>query len=123
LNKIQPDILAEIASSMAGCLPDEIDEAQKDDTLKKKAYRHILKKGRPPLDTIDKTKPISNFASWYKPGEIVVNTSAPPNQEFARMMTLGALQPEWYSNGTVVLNIERKLAALSGSSPRPAGLF
>jgi hypothetical protein len=119
LNKIQTDILAEIASSMPGCSPEEIDEAQKDDNLKKKAYRHILKKGRPPLDTIDKTKPISNFASWYKPGEIVVNTSAPPNQEFARMMTLGALQPEWYSNGTVVLNIERKLAAASRTLLKP----
>ncbi len=33
-----------------------------------------------------------------------------PNEQFTKMMTLGALQPEWYPNGTCVLNIDRRLS-------------
>jgi hypothetical protein len=90
--------------------PKRIANAKSNDATRRKAYRHLLKTHGNPLSTIDKSKPISPFATWYAPGEITVNTSAPPNQEFARMMTLGALQPEWYPTGTAVLNIDRRLS-------------
>ncbi len=35
------------------------------------------------------------------------------------MMTIGALQPEWYPNGTVVLNIERRLSASAREIRKP----
>lgn len=87
-----------------------IANAKANDATRRKAYRHLLKSHGDPLSTIDKTKPISPYATWFAPGEIIVNSSAPPNQEFARMMTLGALQPEWYPTGTAVLNIDRRLS-------------
>lgn len=116
---IPADIDREIESNLPGATAKEIEDAKRDEALRKKAYRHILKKGRPPLFTIDTSQAISDYPTWYKPGEIVVNPTDPPSQEFARMMTLGALQPEWYPNGTIVLNIERKLSAASRVVKKP----
>jgi hypothetical protein len=109
---------AQITSAMAGAPPEKINAAKTDVELRKKAYRHVLK-GTNPLTTIDLTKPIAPHATWYGPGTIAFDTSAPPDKEFARMMTLGALQPEWYPHGTVVLHIERKAAAAARVMLKP----
>jgi len=121
INTISADIDAEIERPLraANARQATIDNNKADDDKRKKAYRHILASRRDPLTTIDKSKPISPFGSWYAPGEIRPNTSAPPNQEFARMMTLGALQPEWYPNGTVVLNIDRRLSGAARNIFKP----
>ncbi len=90
--------------------------------LRKKAYRHILKRGRPPMGTIDTSKDISNYPTWYAPGEI----SVPPGSAetaYGQMMQLGALQPEWYPNGTVVLNIHRKKVAAAQRELRKPTAF
>lgn len=89
--------------------PDTVATKKADRALRLKAYRHLIAT-RDPLTTVDKGQPISKYAAWYAPGEI----SVPPgdnNTNYARMMRLGALQPEWYPNGTVVLNIQRTLEA------------
>lgn len=106
------DIDAEITRNLVGpsARPATIAAAKADQNLRKKAFRHLLATGRNPLAMIDTAKPISPWGTWYKPGEITVPAGT-PEEVFAKMMTLGALQPEWYPNGTVVLNIERKLAA------------
>ncbi|HEY0190596.1 MAG TPA: hypothetical protein VGC42_05695, partial [Kofleriaceae bacterium] len=114
---IDAEIQREMTAKNAGAKA--IASAKAKDELRKKAYRHILKSHPDPLSTIDKTQPISAFGSWYAPGEIIVNASAPPNQEFARMMTLGALQPEWYPNGTAVLKIDRSLSAATRVCYKP----
>jgi hypothetical protein len=93
-----------------GTNPARVVAAKRDEGTRHKAYRHLIKTMAKPLDTINRAKPISQYGTWYAPGEIIVNTSAPPNQEFARMMTLGALQPEWYPSGTAVLHIDRRLS-------------
>lgn len=110
---------AEIATSMGGASPEKIQKAKANVELRKKAYRHLLKKGANPLTTIDRAKPIAPYATWYGPGTIQLDTSAPPDKEFARMMTLGALQPEWYPHGTVVLHIERKAEAAARHLLKP----
>jgi hypothetical protein len=109
-NPGQIDAAIEAPMRADGVPQPEIDKAKANPEVRKKAYRHMLKSGADPLSTIDKSKPISPHGAWYAPGEIRPNTSAPPNAEFARMMTLGALQPEWYPTGTVVLNIDRRLS-------------
>ena len=89
--------------------PDTVTTKKADRALRLKAYRHLIA-ARDPLTTVDKGQPISKYAAWYAPGEI----SVPPGDNttnYARMMRLGALQPEWYPNGTVVLNIQRTLEA------------
>lgn len=118
---IGADIDAEIERSMsvAGAKPAQINNAKEDRNKRRNAYRHILKKGRDPLTTIDKTKNISEYGTWYAPGEIRPNPVAAANTEFANMMTLGALQPEWYPNGTVVLNIDRRLSSAAREVKKP----
>ncbi|HSR97661.1 MAG TPA: hypothetical protein VLM79_11455, partial [Kofleriaceae bacterium] len=108
----------EIATSMAGASPQKIQKAKDNVELRKKAYRHLLKK-KDPLKTIDVSKPIASYATWYGPGTIQLDTREPPDKEFARMMTLGALQPEWYPQGTVVLHIERKAEAAARTLLKP----
>ncbi|TVQ93649.1 MAG: hypothetical protein EA397_03910, partial [Deltaproteobacteria bacterium] len=87
-----------------------IDQKLADQGERMKAYRHLLASGTSPLSVVPPTESISMWPTWYSPGEIVVNSAESSETEFARLMTLGALQPEWYPNGTVVLNIERKVA-------------
>ncbi len=121
INIIAADLEAAIEKPLAdaGAPPDKISDAKKDPERRKKAYRHLLKSGRDPMTTIDKSKPISQWGTWYAPGEIKPNPSAAANTEFANMMTLGALQPEWYPNGTVVLNIDRRLSGAARNIKKP----
>lgn len=120
-DKIKGDIDAQISAEMTalGAKPDAITTALADENLRKKAYRHILAGGRDPLTTIDKTKPISPWPTWYAPGEITVAAGGTPNGEFAKMMTLGALQPEWYPHGTCVLNIDRRISGAARELFKP----
>lgn len=96
-----------------------IANAKTKEDLRKKAYRHIVKGLGDPLDTINKNQPITTYNTWYAPGEITIDSSAPPNEEFARMMTIGALQPEWYPNGTAVLNIDRRISGMARECFKP----
>ncbi|MBM4343045.1 MAG: hypothetical protein FJ100_06675 [Deltaproteobacteria bacterium] len=111
INTIAPEIDAAIETPLAAARarPDTIAAKKADRATRLKAYRHIIA-SRDPLTTLDKSKPISPYAAWYKPGEITVPPGSNETQ-FASMMQLGALQPEWYPNGTVVLNIQRTLEA------------
>ena len=84
--------------------------AKGDPALRKKAYRHILGGGRAPMRTIDTGQPITSWGTWYAPGEITTPAGS-AETAYGELMQLGALQPEWYPEGTVVLNIERKVAA------------
>ncbi len=111
INTVAADVDAAIEQPLlaAHARPDTVATKKADRALRLKAYRHMIAT-RDPLTTVDKGQPISKYAAWYAPGEI----SVPPgdnNTNYARMMRLGALQPEWYPNGTVVLNIERTLQA------------
>ena len=111
INTIAPEIDAAIEQPLvaAHARADTIATHKADRALRLKAYRHLIA-ARDPLTTVDKGQPISKYAAWYAPGEI----SVPPGDNttnYARMMRLGALQPEWYPNGTVVLNIDRTLQA------------
>lgn len=103
----------------AGVRPDKINEEKSKQAVRLKAYRHLLRDGTDPLSTIDKTKNISDWGTWYAPGEIRPNPGAAANTEFANMMTLGALQPEWYPNGTVVLHIDRRLSGAARDVRKP----
>lgn len=120
-NVIATDIEKEIETAMAadGATPRQIAEEKAKEDTRRKAYRHLLKKGRDPLTTIDKSRNISEYGTWYAPGEIRPNPAAAANTEFARMMTLGALQPEWYPSGTVVLNIDRRLSEAAREVKKP----
>jgi hypothetical protein len=94
------------------------DNLMQDANLRKKAYRHLLKAGADPLTTINRGAKISDYPAWYKPGEITVPGGS-ADTVYAKMMQLGALQPEWYPNGTVVLNIQPTLAAGSRELRKP----
>ncbi len=111
INTVTAEIDAAIEHPLlaARARPDTIATKKADVATRKKAYRHLIA-ARDPKTTIDLTQPISPYGTWYKPGEITVPAGSNETQ-YARMMQLGALQPEWYPNGTVVLNIERTLTA------------
>jgi len=113
INQVQIDIdmqieqdWTETGAPLAALPPN----AKSDPAMRKKAYRHILKRGRAPMTTIDTSQPISEYGTWYSPGEITVPAGS-AETAYGQMMQLGALQPEWYPNGTVVLNIQRKVDA------------
>ena len=103
--KTQIDSAIEAPLVAARAQPATIAARKADEALRKKAYRHLLSSGTAPMTTIDVNNNISDYPTWYAPGAITVNPSAAANTEFSRLMTLGALQPEWYPNGTVVLNV------------------
>lgn len=121
INIIAADIDAEIAKPLtdAGAPPAKVAEAKRDPERRKKAYRHILKGGRDPMTTIDKSKDISPYGTWYAPGQIVPKPGLAANTEFANMMTLGALQPEWYPSGTCILNIDRRISGAARDVKKP----
>jgi len=106
-----------------GASDDEATAAAFDAGRRRKAYVYLLKAGLDPLATIDTSQPVSKYNTWYHPGAIVPSLNPDPNVAFTDMMTLGALQPEWYPDGTVVLDIDmsdvagrvcRKPTALDG---------
>jgi hypothetical protein len=96
--------------TVGGKPPNPIKLAEKlaSDDLRKKTYYHLIKTGKLSAKaSVDPAVKMSKYGpTWYAPGEIKVDTSTPPNQEFTKMMTLGALQPEWYPEGTAVLKID-----------------
>ena len=79
---------------------------------RKRAYRHILANHATPHKTVEQTAALNPFnpngEMWFSPGEISV-APGPENTQFKQMMTLGALQPEWYGQGTCVLKIDAAL--------------
>jgi hypothetical protein len=103
------EIDKQIYHELKSAKPEQVSKAIADEKLRRKAYRHLLATGVDPMSTIDTSQPITTHGTWYAPGEITVG-GATPNEQFTKMMTLGALQPEWYPSGTCVLNIERKIA-------------
>jgi len=64
----------------------------------------------PPLPRLV-TPPLPPIPEAVKPLPVQPPPVKPPNPEFAKMMTLGALQPEWYPEGTAVLRIDRAIIA------------
>ncbi|PKN55295.1 MAG: hypothetical protein CVU56_22215 [Deltaproteobacteria bacterium HGW-Deltaproteobacteria-14] len=84
-----------------------IDAAKADNKVRLAAYGAILKGGVDPLSTVDKRHNITQgYGTWYHPGALVPSLPSDPDIAFSQMMTLGALQPEWYAEGTVVLQID-----------------
>lgn len=81
-----------------------------DDQQLRAAFREMLRTTHVanPHSLAEASTLLSRYGTWYKPGEMRVS-SADPNVAFAEMMTLGALQPEWYPEGTAVLNINRSV--------------
>jgi len=114
--EIDTQIATEVTA--AGGKAGAIATAQADEKVRIKAYRHILAAGGNPLTGIPGTTMITTWPTWYAPGEIRTGGS-PPNEEFAKMMTLGALQPEWYPNGTCVLNIDRRISGATRELFKP----
>jgi len=81
--------------------------ATADPAMRKKAYGNILKSGTDPLSTINTGAFITQgYGTWYHPGAIVPSLNPDPDVAYQDMMRLGALQPEWYPDGTVVLDID-----------------
>lgn len=107
----QIDLKIEEPLRRVGKPPAEIAEAKKDRSLRKKAYYNLLKGGLDPLASIDKTGNITDWGTWYHPGALVKSVNPDPDLAFTDMMTLGALQPEWYAEGTCVMTIDRTGAA------------
>jgi len=83
----------------------EIARQQADVNMRKKAYRHLLASGsHAPMSTFDTSGNITSYGTWYHPGEITALGAG--DTGYQQMMRLGALQPEWYPHGTVVLTID-----------------
>ncbi|MBP47207.1 MAG: hypothetical protein CMH53_04655 [Myxococcales bacterium] len=55
----------------------------------------------------DPSGSLARAETWYSPAEVAVH-QADPDLAFADMMTVGALQPEWYADGAIDLTIEPK---------------
>lgn len=92
--------------------PAQIATAQGDWNTQVKAFASILKSGVDPMSLIDKRHNITQgYGTWYHPGAIVPSLDPDPDVAFTDMMTLGALQPEWYAEGTVVLEIDMSAKA------------
>jgi hypothetical protein len=95
-----------------GASPAAIGPAKLKPENRKRAYRHILAGHTSPHSTVEPTAKLNPYNDagemWFSPGEITVD-AGDPNTQFKKMMTLGALQPEWYAQGTVVLNIDATL--------------
>jgi hypothetical protein len=83
----------------AGLLPD--------DKAKLEALKHLLRTTYAG-DAKSLAEPSASLAraeTWYSPAEVSVRP-ADPDLAFADMMTVGALQPEWYADGALDLTIE-----------------
>ncbi len=85
--------------------------------MQKKAYRHILASGTDPMSTVTMTDNITDHGTWYHPGEITTLAGGDAGNQ--QMMRLGALQPEWYPQGTVVLTINTALAGRAREVRKP----
>jgi len=105
-----------------GALAADIAIAQGVQENQKRAYRHILATHGEPHKTVEPSATLNPYGAagemWYSPGEITT-TKGISNSEFAKMMTLGALQPEWYPQGTCVLKIDAALSTRTRQIYRP----
>lgn len=81
-----------------------------DEPRRRKAFRHWLKTQALPHKAVDQSLNLSNHPTWYHPGSIVP-TAPKGGLAYNQMMTLGALQPEWYPEGTATLNITKSNTA------------
>ena len=98
----------------------EIARQQANRDMHRKAYRHILAEGRDVQSTIDSTGNITNYGTWYHPGEIAnAQFAGSTESAYGRMMRMGALQPEWYPDGTVVLSIDTSLGRRTRDVRKP----
>ncbi len=107
--KVEADLKSKTPPMSQPAIDAAVLQAQVDEELLKTTFRHLLKEKGYNSDWIKPTDTVNSRggAAWYGPGEIAVNPGAPVNQEFGRLMTLGALQPEWYPYGTAVLQITK----------------
>lgn len=88
-----------VEAANAGLLPD--------DKAKLEALKHLLRTTYAG-DAKGLAEPSASLAraeTWYSPAEVTVRP-ADPDMAFADMMTVGALQPEWYADGALDLTIE-----------------
>lgn len=74
-------------------------------TIKMQAIRDILRSGAmtPKAMAVSSNK-LSEFATWFTPGG--VTTTPGGDAGYAELMVLGALQPDWYPDGTVLVEID-----------------
>ncbi len=88
-----------VEAAQAGLLPD--------DKAKLEALKHLLRTSYAG-DAKSLAEPSASLAraeTWYSPAEVAIRP-ADPDLAFADMMTVGALQPEWYADGALDLTIE-----------------
>ena len=81
-----------------------------DENRRRKAFRHWLKTQPLPHKAVEQSLNLSDYPTWYHPGHIKPTAPA-GGLAYNQMMTLGALQPEWYPEGTATLNITKGAAA------------
>ncbi|MBI5607361.1 MAG: hypothetical protein HY902_00610, partial [Deltaproteobacteria bacterium] len=119
LGQIQSRVEQELRAKGVTSQP-AIDRAKADEAMQRKAYRHLLAGGTPVKTTIDTSVPITSYGTWYHPMEIQpAQLAGSAETVYARMMRLGALQPEWYPDGTVVLSIDTALATRTREVRKP----
>lgn len=77
-----------------------------DERRRRRAFRHWLKTQAKPHKAMVQGQRLSDYPTWYHPGSIQPTAPA-GGLAYNQMMTLGALQPEWYPEGTATLNITK----------------
>lgn len=83
-----------------------------------KALRAALRdQSLQPLQVVDLSKKVSDYATWFSPEQAKVVPDGEAG--YAELMTIGALQPEWYPDGTVQLNIKPDKAAGVAEARKP----
>ncbi len=92
-----------------GKTPEEVKAAgiALDETSKLQAMRYLLRTSFAgnPLHFADSGKSLARSETWYSPDQVRVD-KADPNVAFTDLMTANALQPEWYADGALALEIE-----------------
>lgn len=83
----------------AGVVPDRASRLE--------ALRHLLRTtyAGDPLFFADKSVNLSRYPTWYSPDQVRID-KADGNTAFTDLMTANALQPEWYADGALALEIE-----------------
>lgn len=73
-------------------------------TLKMPALRDILRKGEmAPAAMANPSNKLSDYATWFTPGAV---TPTPGGEAgYTQLMVLGALQPDWYPDGTILVEV------------------
>lgn len=88
-----------VEAAQAGLLPD--------DKAKLEALKHLLRTSYAgdAKSLAERSASLARAETWYSPAEVAIRP-ADPDLAFADMMTVGALQPEWYADGALDLTIE-----------------